>query len=130
MLLTSSGRRMNRLEVPLVRHLFSGLEPPEAVELLRPGHFVRGNVPFPAADVGELLRLGEAGVGAGELLPGGVPLGEDRAEDEQADREPAGEPLHDLCDFGCASLSDRRGAADRPATREDGDDEAADDRAE
>ena len=77
--------------------------------------------------MGELLRLGEAGVGTGELLPSSAPLGEDRAEDEQADREPAGEPLHDLCDFGCASLSDRSGAADRSRDGEDGDDEAADD---
>ena len=80
--------------------------------------------------MGELLRLGEAGVGAGELSSCRAALGEDRTEEEQADRKPAGEPLHDLCDFRCASLADGSRAADRPRDGQDGDDEAADHRAE
>ena len=69
-------------------------------------------------------------MGPGKLLSGGAPLGEDGAEDEQADREPAGEALDDLCDLRGASVSDGRGATDRARHREDGDDEAASDGAE
>jgi hypothetical protein len=72
------------------------LEVVDAVELVRPRDAVAGDVPFPAADVGEGLRLGEARRRLAERRGGGVALRDRGAEREQADRGDREQALQDL----------------------------------
>ncbi len=122
---------MDGVEVPLVGEL-SGLriEPPESIELFRPGDAIRGNVPFPTADLSDFLGLGQAAMSSRELALGSASLVQDCAEDQEADGDACRERLEDLDDFGRRSVAERRHPVDSPRDRRSGEDEAARDRAE
>ena len=102
-----------------------GLEPVEAVELVRPGDSVRSDVPLPAPDVGELLRLREACVRPLEPPLGLSALGEDGAEDEEADGNTRSKRFEDLDDLGRAAAAERGRPVNGSGDRQCPDDEAA-----
>ena len=89
----------------------------DAEELARPGDLVRGDLPLPATEVGETLRLREA---LARLLP----LGQGRAEDEQADRDKGEQRLQNL-HLRRQVAPERRLAGDDPGDRDRGDGEAS-----
>ena len=95
-------------EVGLVVQLAAlGLEVVDPVELVRPRDAVAGDVPLPAADVGEGLRLGEPHRGLAERLGGGVALRDRGAEREQADGRDGEEALEDLHRDGLVAAAER-----------------------
>ncbi len=68
---------MNPLEEALVARLeLVRGAPVQAVELIRPGHLVRRDVPFPGPEAGDLLRPDEAGLAAAQRLLRALPLGD------------------------------------------------------
>src|SRR5580765_7673463 len=81
---------MNAGEVFRVRELAGAwIETEDPVQLARPRDAVGGDVPLPASDVRERLRLGEA-------LRCLLPFRQHRAQDEQADRGEREQRLEDL----------------------------------
>ena len=84
----------------------------DPVELVRPGDAVAGDVPFPAADVGQGLRLGEADGGLPERRGGRVPLRDRGAQREQADGDDREEALQDLHRDGLVVPAERHVVGD------------------
>jgi hypothetical protein len=110
--------RVNDVEERLVRHRAAGRDSVEAVELGRPGDPVGVDVPRPAADVCDGLRLGK-------LVFRVRPFGEHRAEDEHADRDPCEQAFQDLHDLGRVSVAERNVPTDGSRDGDRRDDDAA-----
>ena len=126
-----SVARMDPGEVGLVVQLAAlGLEVVDPVELVRPRDAVAGDVPLPAADVGEGLRLGEPHRGLAERLGGGVALRDRGAEREQADGGDGEEALEDLHRDRLVAAAERDVLRDHPGHAERGHREARRHRAE
>jgi len=126
-----SVARMDSGKVGLVVQLAAlGLEVVDPVELVRPRDAVAGDVPLPAADVGEGLRLGEPDRGLAERLGGLVPLGDRGAEREQADGGDGEEALEDLHCHRLVAAAERHVVRDHAGDAERGDRDARRDRAE
>ena len=105
--------RMDTGEVGLVVQLTAlGLKVVDSVELVRPRDAVAADVPLPAADVGEGLRLGEPHSGLAERLGGGVALRDRGAEREQADRRDGEEALENLHRDRLVAAAERDEAAE------------------
>ena len=119
---------MDALDVRLEGHVLRlRLETEHPKELVRPADLVLGDVPVPAADVGDLLRLVEAGNGFGDLLDGAHALLQNGTQDQQADGDSSEEPFEDLDDLGVASVGERNRAVDGAGDGDCGDEEASGD---
>ena len=122
---------MDSGEVGLVVQLAAlGLEVVDPVELVRPRDAIAGDVPFPAADVCEGLRLGEPHRRLAERLGGVVALRDRGAEREQADGGDGEEALDDLHCHRLVAAAERHVLRDHAGHAERGHREARRHRAE
>ena len=103
----------------------AGLEAEDPIELVRPGHIRLRDLPRPAADVCERLRLGQPRARLPQLFPGRLSLGERRGQQEEADRRDRDQRLDDLHALGGVRRDDRHGARHRPERPERTDDQHA-----
>src|SRR5436190_10845843 len=91
---------MDMLEVGVDPHPADRIEPVDAEELIRPADPVAGDCPFPAADVGQLLRFLEVRALAIEAFERSLPLRERGAENEQAEHHRCEQAFRNLNDLG------------------------------
>ena len=94
------------------------MKPVEAVELVGPGDPVVRDVPLPAAEMGDALRLGEPFDGADALA-------EDRAEEEEAHDHGRQQALDDLHELSGRVLAQRQRAVNRACNGDRGHEKAS-----
>jgi len=75
---------MNSLDIPFETEWRAGLEPVDAIELIRPREFVRFNLPLPASDVRQTLRLGQLPLTVFQRLDRLSSFGDVAGADDQA----------------------------------------------